>query len=293
MEIGDFTTPDHALRTLLKHVGVQVGDGKITAVPQSSSSGKKTEYSLGSLPGVFKDATAKVAYVHMKSGALEAAWELSANLEESHLYAHVSADGKRVLSLADLTARASYNVVQLGDIDPEISGRTLVVDPAHKAASPYGWHDFGNGTVTNSTVGNNAWAQVWPGLGRPFSGFRPESETLDFDYHLDINRDPNEYKSAAVTNAFYMCNIMHDISYMYGFNEPAGNFQTSNFGKGGKEGDAVIVNVHDTSAVNNAFFSVMPDGKAPRLGISIYMAAKGRRDGSLVNAIIAHEYGHG
>ncbi|KAH6571489.1 hypothetical protein BASA60_007135 [Batrachochytrium salamandrivorans] len=40
--------------------------------------------------------------------------------------------------------------------------------------------------------------------------------------------------AAAAVNLFYVANVMHDISYQYGFTEQAGNFQKSNFGKGGK-----------------------------------------------------------
>ena len=40
---------------------------------------------------------------------------------------------------------------------------------------------------------------------------------------------------------------MHDLFYMYGFNEEAGNFQDDNGGHGGKGGDAVIANAQDGS----------------------------------------------
>ena len=48
---------------------------------------------------------------------------------------------------------------------------------------------------------------------------------------------------------------MHDFTYRYGFTEEAFNFQLSNFGKGGKENDRVLVSVQDASGVNNANFA--------------------------------------
>ncbi|KAH9266671.1 hypothetical protein BASA83_010478 [Batrachochytrium salamandrivorans] len=65
---------------------------------------------------------------------------------------------------------------------------------------------------------------------------------------------------AAAVNLFYVANVMHDITYQYGFTEQAGNFQKSNFGKGGKEGDQVIIKVLDPSGVDNSeFFAPLTD----------------------------------
>ena len=52
---------------------------------------------------------------------------------------------------------------------------------------------------------------------------------------------------------------MHDFAYRYGFTEKAFNFQQSNFGKGGKEGDRVLMGVQDASGVNNANFATPPE----------------------------------
>ncbi|KAH6567208.1 hypothetical protein BASA62_006228 [Batrachochytrium salamandrivorans] len=49
-------------------------------------------------------------------------------------------------------------------------------------------------------------------------------------------------------------NVMHDISYQYGFTESAGNFQTNNFGKGGQGSDAATINVLNPSNSNDANF---------------------------------------
>ena len=67
--------------------------------------------------------------------------------------------------------------------------------------------------------------------------------------------------NAARTNAFYVVNTVHDISYIYGFNEAAFNFQNDNFGKGGAGNDRVLVSVQDPEGTDNAFFSTPPDGQ--------------------------------
>ncbi|KAH9249220.1 hypothetical protein BASA81_013069 [Batrachochytrium salamandrivorans] len=49
--------------------------------------------------------------------------------------------------------------------------------------------------------------------------------------------------AATAVNLFYVTNVVHDIAYQYGFTEIAGNFQKSNFDKGGE------VRIFQTSAV--------------------------------------------
>jgi hypothetical protein len=58
-----------------------------------------------------------------------------------------------------------------------------------------------------------------------------------------MSDDPSRWREAAIVNVFYWCNIMHDILYQYGFDEPSGNFQEENFGLGGIGGDSVVVEV--------------------------------------------------
>ena len=50
-----------------------------------------------------------------------------------------------------------------------------------------------------------------------------------------------------MTNLFYWNNIMHDVTYAYGFNEAAGNFQVNNYGKGGLGNDDVRAEAQDGS----------------------------------------------
>ncbi|KAH6575895.1 hypothetical protein BASA60_004765 [Batrachochytrium salamandrivorans] len=62
---------------------------------------------------------------------------------------------------------------------------------------------------------------------------------------------PNGWTAGKVTevNLFYVSNVMHDITYQYGFTEKAGNFQNDNFNKGGQGNDAVNINVLNSRVV--------------------------------------------
>ena len=63
---------------------------------------------------------------------------------------------------------------------------------------------------------------------------------------------------------------MHDMSYQYGFDEAAGNFQQSNLGRGGKGNDYVIADAQDGSGSNNANFATPADGSNPRMQMYLF-----------------------
>ena len=87
--------------------------------------------------------------------------------------------------------------------------------------------------------------------------------------------------------------MIHDLYYRYGFDEVAGNFQNHNFGKGGKEDDAVIANAQDGSGYNNANFATPPDGQRGKMRMYVWNTATPERDGDLEAGIVIHEYSHG
>ena len=98
-------------------------------------------------------------------------------------------------------------------------------------------------------------------------------------------------RDAALTNAFYWANAIHDWLYGLGFDEPAGNFQAANFGRGGAEGDAVRIDVEDSSVPNNATFLAPPDGIAPRMQLGLFTYS--RHDAAFDADVMIHEYAHG
>ena len=150
--------------------------------------------------------------------------------------------------------------------NPTVDLRVLVSNPDDPTASPLGWHDDGT-TAYTVTRGNNVHAYTDVDADNvPDPGSDPDGGVgLDFDFPLDLTMQPDTYRDAAVTNLFYWNNLVHDIAYQYGFDEPAGNFQVDNFGNGGLGGDDVRAEAQDGSGFNNANFFTPVDGNRPRM----------------------------
>lgn len=91
------------------------------------------------------------------------------------------------------------------------------------------------------------------------------TSTHTFDYPITADEDPatDSAMNAAIVNLFYINNWLHDWWYNRGFNEEAGNAQTSNFGRGGEEGDPVLAQGQDASGRNNANMATPADGSSP------------------------------
>ncbi|KAH6578962.1 hypothetical protein BASA60_003448 [Batrachochytrium salamandrivorans] len=99
--------------------------------------------------------------------------------------------------------------------------------------------------------------------------------------------------TAFTCSSSLVANTVHDTLYQYGFTEQAGNFQKNNFGKGGRDGDPVIINVQSSKKKNNAYFLAPPDGQSGVLNLHIFTATEPNRDSALDNTILTHELGHG
>lgn len=86
-----------------------------------------------------------------------------------------------------------------------------------------------------------------------------------FDYPIAADQDPAgaDAQAAAIVNLFYMNNWLHDTWYNHGFDEVSGNAQTSNYGRGGAEGDPLLAQGQDGSGRNNANMSTPADGSSP------------------------------
>jgi hypothetical protein len=195
---------------------------------------------------------------------------------------------------------ASYRVFEIPKEYPDDGPRTLVVDPADPLASPFGWHDTNGvpGPEFTITRGNNVHAYAdRNNNGSPDPGSEPDGgASLVFDNPMDLTQEPDAYIHAAVTNLFYWNNLNHDIFYLYGFNEVAGNFQVNNYGRGGIGGDDVRAEAQDGADVgnrNNANFFTPAEGSRPRMQMYLWNLTSPERDGDLSSMIITHEYGHG
>jgi extracellular elastinolytic metalloproteinase len=145
------------------------------------------------------------------------------------------------------------------------------------------------------TEGNNGFAQAnYEGDTSYLNDYRPSSTGGNFNFGLDLkNTDPKTYSNASVTQLFYTANMYHDLLYVLGFNEAAGNFETNNNGLGGKGGDAVILNAQDGAGTNNADFATPVDGSAPRMLMFIWTYSTPKRDCAFDAGVIIHEYTHG
>ena len=180
---------------------------------------------------------------------------------------------------------------------PPGDGREVVTDPDNALASPYGWHDTDGtaGAEFTTTQGNNVHAYTDVDANNsPDAGSSPDGgASLVFDFPVDFTLPPSGYRPAAVTNLFYWNNIIHDVLYQYGFDEASGNFQVSNYGRGGVGGDDVRAEGQDGSGTNNANFSTPGEGSRPRMQMYLGTNHPIDVDGQFNNSTITHEYGHG
>ncbi|KAH9166571.1 Fungalysin metallopeptidase-domain-containing protein [Lactarius sanguifluus] len=192
--------------------------------------------------------------------------------------AFVDAHSNEVVSVTDFVAKSSYR----------LPGGITVFDPQDLAASPLGWHSDGT-TNTTVTAGNN----VFAAKGSPAT---PQtSPVLNFIYDYNFGQAPTTTTNvnAAVVNAFYLVNTVHDFTYRYGFTEATFNFQTNNFGKGGVGNDRVRVSIQDPAGTDNADFSTPPDGQSGFMRMFLWDFTSPERDGAIENDIVIHENTHG
>lgn len=202
---------------------------------------------------------------------------------------YVDASNGEVINLVDFTAEASYRVVPFTSQDPE-DGFEVITDPYDPSSSPNGWHQYGT-TSTTTTSGNNIISYKSSTTGVTSQS----SATNNYDYEFNSNNAPivNTNVDSARVNAFYVGNMIHDLTYRYGFTETSYNFQQDNNGLGGAQNDRVQISVQDSSGTNNAAFSTPPDGQSGRMRMYLWTKTSPQRDGALENDIVTHEYGHG
>ena len=179
------------------------------------------------------------------------------------------------------TSTSSYLVVPFPQERPGTTGTGFVLDTdpwlragATNNAVTYGWH-FDGTTNYTTTRGNNV-AAYDDGASTNAPGTYATSLTsgpaLSFNYpaNFAVNAASTANRNAALTNLFYWNNIVHDLTYQYGFTEVAGNFQNDNQGRGGAGGDYVRAEAQDGSGINNANFSTPNDGGSGRMQMYLW-----------------------
>ena len=113
-----------------------------------------------------------------------------------------------------------------------------MANPADATASPFGWHDAdGVAGAPDFTITRGAAAHAYldqdDNNAMDFDGSPEGGAGLDFDFPADLTQHAQRYRDAVVANLFYGNSVFHDIMHGFGFDEPAGNFQANNYGRGG------------------------------------------------------------
>ncbi|TFK97385.1 Fungalysin metallopeptidase-domain-containing protein [Pterulicium gracile] len=220
--------------------------------------------------GTFTGPAARLEYVAQKDGSAALAHVLQIrNEQESTWYkAFVDTHTGELISVVNFVAQAALLV------DPAIATASRFL----RASSFPSSTTYSGGANSTNTSGNNALSFI----NLTTTTAQQSSSPLIFNY----THDPT---NVARVNAFYVVNMVHDITYLYGFTEAAFNFQINNFGHEGEGQDPVHVSVQDPKGTNNANF-----GSASRpLVLILSLRPQPRLDGSLQNDIIIQELTHG
>jgi hypothetical protein len=178
---------------------------------------------------------------------------------------------------------ATYTVIAYPNENVWTDGYTPENDPwnlagANNKATTYGWHYDGTTNYKMSFGNNTHTYDDSLNINKPG---RPDTSTtaiptLTFNFIPNLQKDPTltQNRQFGEANLFYWNNIMHDISYQYGFNESAGNFQQTNtfnaVNRGGKAGDPVFSEAQDGSGTDNSNFSAPPDGQSGRMQMYLF-----------------------
>ena len=276
-------TPRDALEAVL----AEYYAGSALTLPELRVSGQTVAYGRG---GRFtEDPTVTRVAVPMANGALQTGYLVVTWDNENILRHTVIGPGGRVL-VEEL--RTNTDTYKIFPIHPGVSPtQTVVSGPGGgNAQSPSGW------VTADRTTGNNVDAYLdRDNNNAADANGRPISATQTFEFTTNLAQAPTtaDNQMAAVTNLFYLNNVIHDKLYRHGFTEAAGNFQANNFGKGGAGNDPVNAEAQDGGGTNNANFATPSDGSRPRMQMYLWSFSTPNRDGDLDSDIVWHEYGHG
>ncbi|PPQ79033.1 hypothetical protein CVT25_002342 [Psilocybe cyanescens] len=264
-----------------------------------------------SLDGTYNGHPLSLEYFVKSDGLIALVHVMQIKNEERGTWyqAHVDAHTGELVSASNFVSHLFLEAIFITR-QSIIEGQLLLYTLADLDASPLGWHTSG-GPVTNTTSGNNV-------VASNYATKLPVPQTsapINFVYLYNSSVDPLQGTNpqAAVVNAFYTINSVHDFAYMYGFNEKAFNFQVNNFGLGGVGGDPVVVTVQDMRKFNTAQFATPPEGQPAECNTYLYTGGSAvsaqaiytrvlqfhfvriqvRRDTDLDNSMLVHEATHG
>ena len=259
-----------AALSALQAASARLYAGQAISFRRTGSQGNETAFDGGAF--FHTEPTVTAVAVPMSDGSLTRGWLVQTWTQKTNQlhYTLVGGDGA-VLDVESRTASDSYNVFVE---DPLKGPQTIVHGPAPGGASPSGWLGTGR-QKTTKIVGNNVSAYLdVDANNRPDSG-GAAVRGGNFLTAGDLTQAPTTTGNLAVAvqNLFYLNNRAHDTLLNFGFDEAAGNFQTTNFGTNGAGNDAVLAEAHDGSGTDNANFSTPVDGKKPRMQMYLWTGA--------------------
>ncbi len=151
------------------------------------------------------------------------------------------------------------------------------------------------------------WDDGWgPGFNATEGDFRARlTSDRAFDYPYDVTSAPLDYDqcldvtapipvdstqlNAKIVQSFYTANWLHDLFYDLGYDEVAGNSQADNYGRGGIEGDPLLVH----AGYRGTFAFSPADGESPALSLGFNGTSRSHRDVSGFDfGVFAHEWAH-
>ncbi len=285
-----------------RSIGIDAAAPRVTSAPQGANQRTRMDGT-----GISRQSIeAKLMWLPIRAGEARLVWNFQIETLDGENWFDFTIDAAsgKVWTRFDWIADASYRVYPIPVESPNhttplppADGRTLVADPQDTMASPFGWHDTNGAAGAEFTIhrGNNthSWEDSDGNDTPPTAGLEPDCGAgLLCDFPVNLAGAPSTYRPAAVTNLFYWNNLIHDVLWHYGFDEPGGNFQVNNYGRGGMGNDDVQ-SLAQAAGNCNANFGTPPDGQRPRMRMFTCNGATPSQDGDFDHGVITHEFGHG
>jgi hypothetical protein len=192
---------------------------------------------------------------------------------------------------ADPVTKIPYDTPAGNDVHPNIAALPNGVQYPFVATNditlenfPFSRNDPWLPPGATETAGNNVDAYV--DLVNPdgYNPVPPAGNTASGDFRAQItapgqflhtqtpDAEPKlaEPRQAGLQQLFYDVNFLHDWFYEAGFDEPSGNAQANNFGRGGAQNDRLKAEGQDVAGRNNANMLTPADGTSPRMQMFLF-----------------------